>query len=118
MSPDRFQNRKQEALDSHPLHRSTLRRMVGVASIALLVSLAWPVQHSWAQDAASGQSPAAGLKQLSLEELGNVEVTTVSKDPQEIMKTPAAVFVITQEPFAGMTAGSGGKHAKPSSRCR
>jgi iron complex outermembrane receptor protein len=106
MNPNRFQNSKQEALDSHPLRRSTLRRMVGVASIALLVSLAWPVQHSWAQDAPSGQSPAAGLKQLSLEELGNVEVTTVSKDPREIMKTPAAVFVITQEDIRRSAATS------------
>jgi iron complex outermembrane receptor protein len=37
------------------------------------------------------------LKQLSLEELGNVEVTTVSKDPQRVLRTPAAIFVITQE---------------------
>ena len=37
------------------------------------------------------------LKQLSLAELGNVEVTTASKEPEEVWKTPAAVFVITQE---------------------
>ena len=37
------------------------------------------------------------LKQLSLEELGNVEVTTVSKNPQRVLRTPAAIFVITQE---------------------
>ena len=39
----------------------------------------------------------APLKQLSLEDLGNVEVTTVSKNPQQVFKTPAAIFVITQE---------------------
>jgi iron complex outermembrane receptor protein len=32
-----------------------------------------------------------------LEQLGDVEVTTVSKDPQQLQRTPAAVFVITQE---------------------
>ena len=37
------------------------------------------------------------LKQLSLAELGNVEVTTASKEPEEVWKTPAAVFVITQD---------------------
>jgi iron complex outermembrane recepter protein len=37
------------------------------------------------------------LKQLSLEELGNLEVTTASKSPQQVWKTAAAVFVITQE---------------------
>jgi len=34
---------------------------------------------------------------LNLEQLGNVEVTTVSKEPEEIWKTPAAIFVITQD---------------------
>src|ERR1700757_1419254 len=37
------------------------------------------------------------LKQLSLADLGNIEVTTTSKEPEEFWKTPAAVFVITQE---------------------
>src|SRR5579863_3468468 len=36
-------------------------------------------------------------KQLTLEELGNVEVTTVSKEPEEIWKTAAAIYVITNE---------------------
>jgi iron complex outermembrane recepter protein len=37
------------------------------------------------------------LKQLSLAELGNVEVTTASKEPEKIWKTSAAVFVLTQD---------------------
>ena len=37
------------------------------------------------------------LKQLSLEQLGNVEVTTASKEPEEVWKTPAAVYVLTNE---------------------
>jgi len=37
------------------------------------------------------------VKQLSLEELGNIQVTTVSKSPSEVRKTAAAIFVITQE---------------------
>lgn len=43
------------------------------------------------------RSTVQNLKQLSLEDLGNVEITTVSKDPQSIHKTPAAAYVITQE---------------------
>ena len=43
----------------------------------------------------SGNSPS--LTQLSLEELGNVEVTTVSKTPESLRKTPAAIDVITQQ---------------------
>ena len=45
------------------------------------------------EDQANGEP----LKQLSLAELGNVEVTTASKEPEEVWKTPAAVFVITQD---------------------
>jgi iron complex outermembrane recepter protein len=45
--------------------------------------------------------PEAGnaepLKQLSLTELGNIEVTTVSKEPEKLSKTPAAIYVLTQE---------------------
>ena len=37
------------------------------------------------------------LKSMSLEQLGNVEVTTASKQPEEVWKTPAAVSVITSE---------------------
>jgi len=35
------------------------------------------------------------LRQLSLAELGNVEVTTTSKEPEEIWKSPAAIYVLT-----------------------
>ena len=42
-------------------------------------------------------SPDKPLKQLSLEQLGNIEVTTVTKAPEAVWKTPAAIFVITQE---------------------
>ena len=37
------------------------------------------------------------LKGLTLEQLGNIEVTTVSKVPVSASRTPAAVYVITQE---------------------
>lgn len=37
------------------------------------------------------------LKSLSLEELGNVEVTSVSKEPEEIWQTPAAIYVLTHD---------------------
>jgi iron complex outermembrane recepter protein len=39
----------------------------------------------------------AQLKSLSLEELGNIEVTTVTKQPEEVWETPAAVFVVTHD---------------------
>jgi iron complex outermembrane receptor protein len=42
-------------------------------------------------------SQAAQLKALSLEQLGEVEVTSVSKQPEEVWDTPAAVFVVTHD---------------------
>lgn len=36
-------------------------------------------------------------KKLSLEQLGNIEVTTASKQPEEVWNTPAAIYVLTQE---------------------
>ena len=45
------------------------------------------------------QDPDSGkrLKGLSLEQLGKIEVTTVSKQPVKVARTPAAIHVITQE---------------------
>ena len=37
------------------------------------------------------------LTQISLAELGNIKVTTVSKEPEEVWRTPAAIYVITQD---------------------
>ena len=55
------------------------------------------IVDSRADDSPQPQSGVVNLKQLSLEQLGDVEVTSVSKDPQQLMKTPSAIFVITQE---------------------
>jgi len=76
---------------------SPVRRTVAANTIALLTTLAWPVQKNWAQSMQSDQSPSGSLKQLSLAELGNVEVTSASKEPEKIWRTPAAIFVISQE---------------------
>ena len=37
------------------------------------------------------------LKQMSLADLGNVEVTSVAKEPELVSKTAAAIFVLTNE---------------------
>jgi iron complex outermembrane receptor protein len=42
-------------------------------------------------------TPEQQLKQLSLAQLGDVEVTTLSKEPEEVWQTPAAIAVITQD---------------------
>src|SRR6267143_4421992 len=76
---------------------SLLRRIVAANAISLLISLVGPAQQGWAQAAQSNQNPPENLKQLSLEQLGNVEVTTASKEPEQVWRTPAAIYVITQE---------------------
>jgi iron complex outermembrane recepter protein len=46
------------------------------------------------------------LKSLSLEQLGEVEITTVSKQPEEVWQTPAAVFVVTHDDISRSGATS------------
>jgi iron complex outermembrane receptor protein len=55
--------------------------------------------------AAEGQKAARDLTEASLEDLMNIEVTTVSKKEQKLSQAPAAVFVIKQEDIrrSGMT---------------
>ena len=43
------------------------------------------------------QGSQAELKELTLEQLSNLEVTTVSKGAEKLSHTPAAVYVLTQE---------------------
>ena len=44
-----------------------------------------------------GAAPSGQLKRLSLEQLGQIEVTSVSKEPEQVWKTPAAIFVLTHD---------------------
>jgi iron complex outermembrane receptor protein len=46
------------------------------------------------------------LKNLSLEELGNVEITTYNKAPSKVKNTPAAVYVITSDDIRRSAATS------------
>jgi iron complex outermembrane receptor protein len=75
-----------------------LVRSLGLLGVlwCLLLLPVW-VKSGWADTSQAGQNAGGTLKQLSLEQLGDVEVTTFSKDPQRVQKTPAAIFVITQE---------------------
>ncbi len=66
--------------------RATLKIAV---SLMLLAGL---IKGDQAREGSEGQ-----LKGLSLEQLGNIEVTTASKQPVKVSRTPAAIYVITQE---------------------
>src|SRR5580693_6754361 len=62
----------------------------------LVLSLFFAAVASTARSQSNQTSPDQ-LKQLSLEQLGDVEVTSKSKAPEQVWKTAAAVFVITQD---------------------
>lgn len=67
--------------------------------------LAWVTTGGWAA-AARVQPRLSDLTELSLEELMNIEVTSVSKKTEKLSKAAAAIFVITQEDIrrAGATS--------------
>jgi iron complex outermembrane receptor protein len=62
-----------------------------------LLLMAGSISASWADSGHGEQDSSVSLKHLSLEQLGNTEVTTVSKEPVKVARTPAAIYVITQE---------------------
>src|SRR4029077_17641636 len=74
------------------------------AFIIVVVLAGLVIQSPAAQQ--PGQSNDEPLKQLSLAELGNVEVTTASKEPEQIWKTSAAIFVLTQDDIRSSGATS------------
>jgi iron complex outermembrane recepter protein len=65
-----------------------------VTSLILLTGL---VKGSQGNSTQTDQKTEGRLTQVSLEELGQIEVTTASKVPVKATRTPAAIYVITQE---------------------
>ncbi len=80
---------------------SPARRSFRMVTLACTVLCFWPPARG-----ADGQQPpppergAEALKQLSLEELSKIEVTTVSKEATAAFRTPAAIAVLTREDIA------------------
>jgi iron complex outermembrane recepter protein len=62
------------------------------AFVCLLASL-----NVLAQTAPQNPTNPTGLANLSLAQLGDLEVTTASKEPEVLRRTPAAIHVITQD---------------------
>jgi iron complex outermembrane receptor protein len=67
-----------------------------LASFACAQGASPDARQQGPSDAQQQQSPPP-LTQLSLEQLGNLEVTTAAKEPEQIWRTPAAIYVITQD---------------------
>ena len=94
MSASYFQNWPS---DFRCLRRSSVCRIATASAFILLLWLTMTDQMTRAQATQSNQNPPKNLKQVSLEELGQIEVTTASKVPVKATRTPAAIYVITRE---------------------
>src|SRR5258708_10004315 len=92
-----FQDRPSKEIDSHRPGLSSIRGIATAGPLALLLGLTATVQMTRAQATQTNQNPPENLKQLSLQQLSNLEVTTVSKEPEEVQRTAAAIYVLTQE---------------------
>jgi iron complex outermembrane recepter protein len=99
--------------DSQPLLRTFLAwpgnhmlKPMALIPFVFLLSLFGSLQNGRAQNLGSDPTASGSLKELSLEELGNLEVTTASKEPEKVRKVPAAIYVVTQEDIRRSGASS------------
>jgi iron complex outermembrane receptor protein len=67
------------------------------ATMLCLLLLGGGLRASWADAAETSEATEGRLTQVSLEQLGQIEVTTASKRPVKVSQTPAAIYVVTQE---------------------
>lgn len=66
-------------------------------SIAAAALLLMANTAALAGDEPGGDQSLEQLRNLSIEDLGNVEITSVSKSPEPLSDAPAAIYVITHE---------------------
>src|SRR6267154_176509 len=71
--------------------RAFVKRVMPLVLLAGLFPVCWAGANE-ASEAAEGRRT-----QVSLEQLGEIEVTTASKRPVKVSRTPAAIYVVTQE---------------------
>ena len=76
-----------------------LPRIRAIATLAacFVISFMGPRPRIFAQVSQATQESTDDLTSMSLEQLGNLEVTSISKEPEQLWHTPAAIYVITQE---------------------
>ena len=77
----------------HFFYRQRLR----AAAVGVLALAGCGTSLALTPRASSPQAEEQQLKSLSLAELGQVKITSTSKQPEEVWRTPAPVFVLTSE---------------------
>src|SRR5580698_2914462 len=70
-------------------------RVSKAKELAALVLIATVLTGPLGAQTAGGDSPIGALKQLSVEQLMDIEVTSVSKEPEKLLDAASAIQVIT-----------------------
>ncbi|MFZ5524225.1 MAG: TonB-dependent receptor plug domain-containing protein [Pseudomonadota bacterium] len=73
------------------------RPVIAFVPMVLAVCLVLDAASATAADAAPESISAVNLSQMTLEELSNIEITSVSKRSELLSDAPAAIYVIAQE---------------------
>ncbi len=94
---NRLPDQVRETRESRRLSGALILRIAAAGTLIAFLSLGANARRVAAQEVAENVTPDDTLKKLSLEQLGDVEVTTTSKEPEQVWKTAAAIYVITQE---------------------
>ena len=68
------------------LRINTLRATVAAAILATLFAFVGSIQTVCAQATPNNQESSDSLKQMSLEQLGDIQVTTASKEPEKFQR--------------------------------
>lgn len=74
--------------------------------IGVLAGLLTSVSRSGAQALAPAPATTSTLKRMSLQELMDLEVTSVSRRPERLVETPSAIQVVTNEDIRRSGAGN------------
>src|SRR5256886_11519201 len=101
-----------------------LRTVAAATSLVFTLGLVCFVRPGFAQQPDSaGQRPdssltAEALKKLSIEQLMNLQVTSVSKRPERLSQTASAIQVITQEDIRRWARRASPRHCASPRTCR
>lgn len=81
------------------------RWMIHLAALSLAISCLYGEENPRDLDAAHTPASAGDFAELSIEDLMNIKVTSVSKKEERVSETASAIYVITQEDIrrAGVT---------------
>src|SRR5712692_6216242 len=84
----------------------SIRRSVVASTVMSLLLFATSIKESRADSSEKDQQTEGRLTRVSLEDLGQIEVTTASKEPVKASRTPAAIYIITQDDIRRSGASS------------